>query len=65
MMFSRCVDEKISYDIIKRLNYRDLQAIIIEREIRSYEQELRRLAKNENESKGRNIRKASAKDIAG
>lgn len=61
----RCIDENISYETLRRLNYRDLQSIIIEREIKTYEQRLRDLAEQENRSKGRNIRKATAKDIAG
>lgn len=61
----RCIDENISYETLRRLNYRDLQSIIIEREIKTYEQRLRDLAEQENRSKGRNIRKATANDIAG
>ena len=53
----------ISYDLMKRLNYHDLLALVIEYDIENVREHLRMLQKQKNERLNREVKIASNEDI--
>lgn len=63
MLLKKAIGYNISYDLMKRLNYYDLLALIVEYDIENIREHLRQLQKQNDAKHGRNVKVASNEDI--
>lgn len=63
MILKRCQEFNISYDLMCELNFKDLQALVIEYWIDQIRDYFKRKQEEQNSRRGVSVRKASNEDI--
>jgi hypothetical protein len=63
MILKRCQEFNISYDLMCELNFKDLQALVIEYWIDQIRDYFKRKQEEQNSRRGISVRKASNEDI--
>ncbi|MFH2116768.1 MAG: hypothetical protein ABII85_01850 [Bacillota bacterium] len=62
-IIERAIDHNIEYGLMKRLNFYDLKALMIEKDIKLYEERLEQMEKDRLSARGINRRKATTEDF--